>query len=126
MKVTIQEIADSVGALSQLSTKPMKAQTSYRIGKTIREVNSHLEPFHKVRNDLVKKYDGKTDQGPEIIFSEDPEEQEKIKEKFIGELRPVMEEEVSLNDIKPLSLKKLGSIEIQPWVFVQLDWLFVN
>ena len=126
MKVTIQELADSVSALNQLSTTPMKVQPGYRVAKAIKEVNSQLEPFYEVRNKLVKKYDGKTNQGPEIVFSEDPEEQENIKEKFIEELKPVMEEEVSLNDIKPLSLKKLGSMEIQPWVLVQIDWLLAN
>ena len=126
MKATIRQLTDSVGALNELSTRPMKVQPGYRIAKAIKEVNSQLEPFYEVRDKLIKKHKGKTDQGPEIIFSEDSEEQEEIKEKFIEELKPVMEEEVSLNGIKPLSLKKLGSMEIQPWVFVNLDWFLVE
>ena len=126
MKVTIQELVDSIGALSELSTKPMKVQLGYRIAKAIKEVNGQLEPFYEVRDKLVEKYDGKTDQGPVIVFSEDPDENREIREKFEEELEPVFEEEVSLNGVEPLSLEKLGSLEIQPWVFVQLDWLLVD
>ncbi len=123
MKVTIQELADSVAALNQLSQIPMKAQVGYRVAKAIKEVQSQLEPFYEVRDKLIKKYDGNTDRGPVIIFSDDPEENVEILEKFTKELDPVMEETVSLNGVNPISLKKLGSLEVQPWVFVQLDWL---
>ncbi len=123
MKVTIQELADSVAALNQLSQIPMKAQVGYRVAKAIKEVQSQLEPFYEVRDKLIKKYDGNTDRGPVIIFSEDPDENKETLEKFTKELDPVMEETVSLNGVNPISLKKLGSLEVQPWVFVQLDWL---
>jgi hypothetical protein len=126
MKVTIQQLTNSTAALNELSQKPMKVQPGYRVAIAMKEVNRHLEPFYEVREKLIKKYDGKTDQGPEIIFSEDPEGQEKIKKEFIEELKPVMDEEVSLNGVKPLSLKKLGSMELQPWILLQLDWLVVE
>ncbi len=126
MKVTMRELVNSIGALNELSTKPMKVQPGYRVAKAIKEVNSQLEPFYEVRDKLVEKYEGKTDQGPVIIFSDDLDDQKKILKKFTKELEPVMEEEVSLNGVKPLSLKKLGSMEIQPWILVQLDWLLVE
>ncbi len=123
MKVTIRQLADSVGALNELSTKPMKVQVGYRVAKAMIEVTRQLEPFYKVRDKLIEKYDGKTDRGPVIVFSDDSDKQKETLKKFIEEIDPLMKEEVSLNGVEPLSLKKLGSLEVQPWVFVQLDWL---
>lgn len=126
MKATIRQLADSVVALNELSTKPMKVQSGYRVAKAMIEVTHQLKPFYEVRDKLIEKYEGKTDQGPVIVFSDDPDDQREILKKFIEEIDPLMEEEISLNGVKPLSLKKLGSLEIQPWILVQIDWLLVD
>lgn len=126
MKVTIRELTNSTQALNELSLKPMKVQPGYRVATAMKEVGRQLEPFYEVRTKLIERYEGKTDQGPVIVFSDDPDENKEILEKFAKELEPVMEEEVSLNGVEPLSLKKLGSMEIQPWILVQLDWLLVE
>lgn len=100
----------------------MKAQLSYRISKALNAATRGLEPFYDTHKKLIEKYKG-SQQGNRIIFSEDPEEQREAELAFSEELKPVLEETVSLNGAVKISVKKLGSIEIAPNTLAPLDWL---
>lgn len=122
MKVELRKLVVSIPAITELASKPMKAQTAYRISKVLNEVNRHLKPYNDVRNKLIEKYEANTD-GPVLVFSEEKKENRILSIKFDKEISPMLDEEVKLTNVKPISVAKLGNVQISPGAMSMLDWI---
>jgi hypothetical protein len=122
MKVELRQIVESVPAINELASKPMKAKTAYHISKILNEINKHLKPYSDVRTKLVEKYEADAS-GPVLVFSDNKEEDFEKRKKFDEELAPVLDEKVVLKNVNKISVIKLGNIQISPGALATIDWL---
>lgn len=108
VKLKISELLAKEASLSKLLGAELPAKASYRLGRNLNKINSELENFAKVRNELIKKY-GKEDKEGGIAIKPNTE----AFKKYAAEIEPVMEEEVEL-ELMQVSVDMLGDVKLKP------------
>jgi len=112
----LSELINSTEALSRLMQQPMKAKASFRLAKTVKQVQPHIEAFEETRTKIVEQYGKKNGEG----FVIDPES--KGWKKYVNELEDVLKEEIKLN-VKKITLASIAQAEITAADAIILEWL---
>jgi hypothetical protein len=102
MKIKLSSLLAKKEALIQLVNKQLPVRASFKLGKTVRLINTELSEYEKVRTDLVKKYGKETENGDFTVIKDTPE-----MKSFQEELSQILDEEIEI-DIQPISLSDLG------------------
>ena len=122
MKVKLTTVLESIEALKVLSSLPVKAKTSFRISRLVKQLDAHLETFQESRKSVIDRFQ-KEDEDEEgnkinVIPKENIEEYSK-------EITDLISEEVEI-DVPVISLDDLGEIEIEAKHLSVLDWLITE
>jgi len=116
IKVTIDTILKSVGALKDLSDKDISINISIKLVKALKELNTVIEVFEQSRNGLFKKYGGEeNDDGTITIL----EEHSKT---FNQEYNNLTKEIVEV-DFDKFDIEVFGEVNIKTSTLLLLDWL---
>lgn len=116
MQIELHRLTGAIEALRTLVQQPLKGSVAFRLGKVIRDVQTHLDDLEQTRSQLLQKYgstydeNGNPDLPPESI------------EAFTEEMEAVLSEQVTIPDYRiPLSV--IEEIQITPSLMMQIDWL---
>ena len=114
-KVTAKDIMDSVEVLKKLMEKDLKAKTSYKISRLVREVEKELNEINKTYQGIVIKY-GEP--------SEENSDQYVVKENNIEEYNKEINEflmsEVELN-VNKIPIEELENENFTPTEIIKLE-----
>lgn len=114
-KVTAKDIMDSVEVLKKLMEKDLKAKTSYKISRLVREVEKELNEINKTYQGIVTKY-GEP--------SEENSDQYMVKEGNIEEYNKEINEflmsEVELN-VNKIPIEELENENFTPTEIIKLE-----
>lgn len=113
MKVKIAVLADERvrNEIETLLNMPMKAKTAWKLAKIVRAIDEHMEPIYTAIKSSRMKH------------TKDGELDEEAFEKDVSEL---VTDEVDL-DFEKISFSELEGVEnIEPRVFLILDWLIAD
>jgi hypothetical protein len=120
MKLTNRQVVQSVPAINVLNTLKLPVRASFRVAKTSKELDSVLTVYNETLKKLQEEHcereeDGsvKTN-GNQIVF--------KDAEAFQTAFTELLDEESEVS-IRTVKLDDLGSVEVEPSVLYQLDWL---
>ena len=119
MKIKLNTLLESFGALQAIANQPFPVKLSYKLGRILKAAEQCLQAHEKVRVKLVEKYGEKREKGGYEVT--DPE----ALEKFKAEVEPLLEVEQELWG-DPISIYELGNKELPPAVLGALDWLIVE
>lgn len=121
MKVAVHKILNANGPLTQLASTKLRIAGSLAVRSAIIKTNEALKPVNELRDKIttekiVKNEDGTTyrPNGNENLVELTPEGQTEMAELMNTEIEIPMD---------MISASKLGDIEIEPSVLMQLDWL---
>ena len=119
MKITLQQLSDSMTALEALAALQFPAKVSYRLGRVLTSAQSEMDLFRKAHIALVQKYgtEGET-AGSFIVPNERLDE---FRPEFEGLLAETCE---VWGD--PLNIDLLGEVAIAPSTLAPLSWLIVD
>lgn len=134
--VTLAQLNQSIGALSELTTQPIAIRTSFQIGKIIKAVNSEMEQYNASRTKLCEQYSNKDIEGKAIMVGADgkpivegqpgrydiPKEKMPEFEKELAELLAI-ETQVPGQQIK---VSDLNTVNIAPALLMNLEWLITD
>lgn len=120
MKLTNRQVVQSVPAINVLNTLKLPVKASFRVAKTSKELDSVLTVYNETLKKLQEEHaerdeDGavKTE-GNQIVFKDSKAFQEAFTE--------LLDEESDVS-VRTVKLEELGSVEVEPSVLYQLDWL---
>lgn len=69
IEVKVADLLNSIDAIKNLMTYPIKSRVAYQIARLAREIDNEYKIFDEARVNLIKKY-GKKDENGELIVSE--------------------------------------------------------
>lgn len=113
MKVTLRELFGSITALNELLTVPMPAPLAFRVRKLADVANVEIERAKLVIQEEISR--------KQAELGDDPAANAKLNE----ELDQLLDEEVELPG-DPISVARLGDVQIKPGTLFTLDWLIVE
>lgn len=113
MKLSVRELAGAEKGLMEIGNLSLPTRISFKIARIIKKLTPELENFHKVKNDIVKKY-GETKDGEQYTI---PKENV---EKAQSDVDDLLKEEIEV-DIKPVLLSELEGASISPLILNSLD-----
>jgi hypothetical protein len=120
MKLTNRQVVQSVPAINVLNTLKLPVKASFRVAKTSKELDSVLTVYNETLKKLQEEYCERDEEGAvktdgnQIVFKDASAFQTAFTELLD------LESEVSVRTVK---LDDLGSVEVEPSVLYQLDWL---
>lgn len=115
IEIKVSELLNSQEVLKELAQKPMRAKTSYAVARIIRDVENEMATFDKTRQEILKKYCIKDENG-EMKINEEGNvtiEDGKIDE-YNQEIKDLLESRITLSSARPLILKEIEDMELTP------------
>jgi hypothetical protein len=125
MKVTTGDIWNSQEALAELvnkmETSEVPAVVKYLAGRIIKATQPEVTQIAGRLTELAKKYNGELPKGAGTIkFDTKEHEQEMLKE-----WAEVLKAEIELS-VQPISVTKLGNLDIHTASLMALDWMLIE
>ena len=127
MKITNQQLVDSIPALQAIGSLQLKPTTAFRIAKTLRVMNDALKDYNDARTRVVDKHskrdeDGKLEQLPgpppgRRVFA-DPDA-------LNADLEELNKIEIDV-DAQPIKLAALADEKVASVHLMVLDWLITE
>lgn len=116
--LSVEQIVNSLDALTAIADENLPIKTAITISKTIKEVNEILNVFNDKKKKLFDKYgeENKEAEGM-VIKSENIEE-------FNVQYTDLIKEEIDV-DFTKVSVDDLGDINVKPSTLIVLEW-FIN
>lgn len=114
------ELKASIPAFRHLTSMKLPAPAAYAVAKMMNRIDDELKEYNNVLQALISDNNGIVLEDGTIEFEFDGGE-----EKFNAELDDLNESTVSLV-VDPVSIEKLGSVELPPSVLMATHWLFVD
>ncbi len=114
MKVTLNNLTNSVQSLQELTSLKFKASVAFQLVKLVKSIETELKSYEEVRVSTIKKYstDGET------------VDEDKIQE-FIKEITELSGKEVEIYDYSLLQ-SDLSDKEVSAKQLIQLEWLIAK
>lgn len=127
MILTNRQIVNSVTSLKTLSDLKLPAKVSYKFGRIISILNSLLESYQAALSKLQKEYAEKNEDGSVKSTVDGDKTTFQLTDVvgFQGEVRELLDVENDVN-VRQISVGDLGDCNVEPSVFVPLDWLFIE
>lgn len=124
ISITIQQLINCTDIIQKLLNMPFTFQTSYKIMRLAREVEKEYNFFIKNRNILLDKYgvkdsDGKfvlDHQGNYHIQQEKIDDFTKEYEEILNNTIELVVEQISINELKNISLTPNEVIKLEPFI----------
>lgn len=121
MKLTLQQLVDSQGALNEFAAKEnLPAKTSYWAGKVLTKAERELKHFQEARTKCLESFGTLPAGGAKYVF-ETPEKEAEC----VAQLKELAATEIELPG-EPFTLEKLGPCTLTPAAMMALDWLIVE
>jgi hypothetical protein len=120
MKLSNRQVVQSVSAINVLNALKLPVKASFRVAKTSKELDTVLQVYNDTLKKLQEEHcehdeEGKVKtNGNQIVF--------KDAGAFEAAFTELLELESELA-IKTIKLDNLGTVEVEPSVLYQLDWL---
>lgn len=128
IKLTLQQILNSLQALNQLGEEKLPARLSFTIARVVGKLQAEGLLFQGERQKLFVKYG---EQVPPRVGQADGNQLKIPPEKIPGfneEMNILLGTEVELDGLGRISISALEDAEIQvkPNILIALDWLFIG
>lgn len=114
IKLTVQELIDSVESIKYLMQSSLSAPIAYQVMLLGENIEKESQAYNSLRNTLIEKY-GERNENNELFKNADGTVnivKESI-ENFNKEIKQILQTEITL-DIEPIEIKDLGDINISP------------
>ncbi len=121
MKLTLEQVLNSVAPYRELQTLKLPPRTALSVYKIGKEIDRELESYREVSNSLYKAYNATETPNGYDMGSVKPEEQEKL----IVELTELMKSEVEVKITKiPIEILESTGNNIAAATIGALEWVF--
>jgi hypothetical protein len=120
----LETLLNSVQALQKINNLKLPVAVSFKIGKTMKAINSELTAYDEVKNKRIKEL-GEETKDEEGNKTGSYKITDKNMPAWIKENKELIEREVDI-EIYKLSLSDLEGEKIEPFVFAELDWLITE
>jgi hypothetical protein len=127
IKLTIKALVDATtpvqdkpGALTRFLTAPMTSDAGWANRKLGPSADAELTAFFKLRDELIARYEGKTDPATSLVTFEGAKAQE-----FAGEYNTLLAKEAELNGM-PIKRSDLLRPDFSPSDWALLDKFFAD
>lgn len=117
MKIQLGKLYACSGILQKLSGAELKAKTAWYLLQLLKQVQTNIDEFEKIKSDKITKYGTKDDNG-NIVLTQDNEKFESIRNELDDLLSA--EVEITFNKIK---LEELEEIKIGIGELAAIEWL---
>lgn len=117
IKIKIEEMADSVDSLGELTKVSLPIKVSYWISRLITKVNRELKHFSEQRDKLIESLGEQKEDGEYRVTKD------KLSE-YKDKLHEMMQVEIEIEGIDKISIQDLGNIQIQANALP--SWLFTD
>ena len=123
MKIKLDKLISSVGALRLLSQNKLPAALAVKIARLLREVSEEVENYQQLANQQVEKLGGKLQPDGTIKFDADEAKKYMELNNYLKEIRD-QGIELSRADFK-ITIDDIAKNidQIEPSVLADLDWL---
>lgn len=118
MMVKLSNVVSMVDGLKVIVDKEIDINTSIKLTKIVKSVETEVDLFQKEKDKILKKY-GELDESGELVVKDD---QLKILDipAFEKEYQKLLNTEVEL-DVPKVDVKDLGDIKVSPSTLMKLE-----
>ena len=128
MKITNQQVFDSIGALQELMGTSLPITLSFKLSKVAKDMDPIIKSIEELRKKSIDKYTEKDDDGnpmtiedqPGMVKITDPDALSADLEELFG-----IEVDVNVDTIE-FSSFEASDVNIKPATLLALDWLIVG
>ena len=123
IKLTINELLNVIPILRELSTKPFKGSTTFKIARLMRELDKETTLFEESRQKLAEKYGARKEDGSLDVMEDGTIklQEDKIQE-CNEEIMNLLATEIEINADK-IAVEAFDDIEISPSQAIAIDAL---
>lgn len=123
MKLSNEQLVNSIGVLSKLTNMELPIKLSYAFSKNITKIDRELTAYNKERQKLIEKY-GEKDKEGKLKTKEDGTINILDIDSFNKDLKEILEIETEV-DIHLIDLDKVNvDINITPGEIMLVDYMF--
>jgi hypothetical protein len=123
MKLSNENLVNSIGVLSKLTQMELPIKLSYALSKNITKIDRELTVYNKERQKLIEKYGEKDEEG-KLKTKEDGTINILDIDSFNKDLKEILEIETEV-DIHVIDLEKVNvDINITPGELMVIDYMF--
>lgn len=123
IKITMSELLNVVPVLRELSSKPFKGATTFKIARLMRELDKEITLFEESRQKLAEKYGVRKEDGSLEIMEDGTVKLQKDRiQECNEELMNLLATEIEINANK-IPVEVFDDIEISPSQAITIDIL---
>lgn len=123
MKLSNQQLVNSIGVLNKLTNMELPIKLSYELSKNIIKVDKELEVYNKERQKLINKYAEKDEEG-NLKTNEDGTVRILDIENWNNDLKDLLEIETNV-DVHLIDLDDINTnVNITPGELIVIDYMF--
>lgn len=115
IELTVNELLNSQEILKELAQQPMRARVSYAVARIIRDVENEMGVFDTTRQEILKKYCVKDENG-EMKINEDGNvtiQDDKIND-YNQEIKELLDSTIILSTARKLTIDEIENMELTP------------
>lgn len=106
-EISLQDIIQNIDFITRLSKQSMPAKTAYKIGKILKRITEEYNDYNTIRQEFVRKYAKKDDQGQIIVQDNNIQMDEQYYQEFLMQYSDLVNTKVKF-DILPLKIDELN------------------
>lgn len=118
MKIKAGEISGVLDGLNQVADIDIPIKVAYWFARTAKQLQPEAQAFEEARMKLLTKY-GKKDKKGELVTDKDNQVQFVDFKTFSEEFKELAEQEAEIK-MDPISIDRLGEIDIKPEIIYKL------
>lgn len=123
IKITMNELLNVIPVLRELSTKPFKGATTFKIARLMRELDKETTLFEESRQKLAEKYGARKEDGSLDVMEDGTIKlQENKIQECNEEMMNLLATEIEINADK-IAVEAFDDIEISPSQAIAIDAL---
>lgn len=123
IKITMSELLDIIPVLRELSTKPFKGATTFKIARLMRELDKEITLFEESRQKLAEKYGVRKEDGSLEIMEDGAVKLQKDRiQECNEEMINLLATEIEIN-VDKITVEAFDDIEISPSQAIAIDAL---
>ena len=121
IEVTVKDIVDNAELMRSISQKSLNCRPAFLLARILREMEKEYQSFLKVREQVIKKYAKRADNGDFEIDDEGNFKIDKTKiEEFNTNIRELLETKVPIN-VSSIALSDLEDTTFTPQEMMVLE-----
>jgi hypothetical protein len=127
MKLTAKQVWQSQVAMEVLAQRTMQSRAAYEFSRAYKTIKAELVTISEQARPLIEKHGGVIDEAGRVKWPKDKEGKEdpKAQAEYGKEFDELLGAELDL-PITPMRLSLVANMELQPAVFIDLEWLWVD